>query len=60
MKVSPCQQIQATLACDNVDQSEEILAGPDCFAARKSIPALHYSVDYIVLSFRLMHSIVEL
>ena len=32
----------------------------DCVAAVERLPALHYSVDFIFLSFRIMSFIVEL
>ena len=32
----------------------------DCVAAVERLPALHYSVDFIFLSFGVMGSIVEL
>ena len=32
----------------------------DCVAAVERLPALHYSVDFIFLSFRIMGFIVEL
>ena len=32
----------------------------DSVTVVKSLPALHYSVDYIFLSFGIMYSIVEL
>ena len=32
----------------------------DCVAAVERLPALHYSVDFIFLSFRIMDFIVEL
>ena len=32
----------------------------DCVAAVERLPALHYSVDFIFLSFGIMGSIVEL
>ena len=31
----------------------------DCVAAVEHLPALHYSVDFIFLSFGTMHSIVK-
>ena len=42
-------------------QSLENLAGDwDCVAAIERLPALHYSVDFIFLSFGIMGFIVEL
>ena len=32
----------------------------DCVAAVERLPALHYSVDFIILSFRIMGFFVEL
>ena len=46
---------------ETFDRKSSFTAGDwDCVAAVESLPALHYSVDFILLSFGIMGFIVEL